>query len=184
MYKLPAFTNEQIEKLAKEHKLFETVYGCKPAKDSIRLMENLKEVNRGWYCVRCGLCCCSDLIVPVITVVGIPVSCFPALIKDAKRNPSQCYLYEHTVGINQTKHLCPNLRGTTPLNMRCAIHQINKGLKTPCYTHRPFENWNIPCLFGAQVIQKLDEDFDEAMQRFNKTRYYHPITNEKKTCPI
>ena len=45
MYKLPAFTDEQIEKLAREHKLFETVYGCYPDKEPVRLMENLKEVN-------------------------------------------------------------------------------------------------------------------------------------------
>jgi len=184
MYKLPAFKDAQIEKLAREHQLFEAVYGCKHDKDSGRLIDRLRDTNRGWYCVRCGLCCCSDLIVPVITVVGIPVSCFPALIKDAKRNPSQCYLYKHSVGINQTEHLCPNLRGTTPLNMRCAIHQINKGLKTPCYTHRPFENWNIPCLVGARVIHHMDENFDEAMKDFNRTRYYNPMTNEKKTCPI
>ena len=177
MYKLPAFNDEQIEKLAREHKLFETVFGTTASKDSMRMIENLRATKRGWYCVRCGLCCCSDLIVPVITVGNTPKKNFPAIIKEAKRNPETL----HVVGILESETMCPNLCGCIPLNMSCRIHTINKALKTPCASHRPFENWDMPCLYGASLIRDMDEDFDVAMQGFNKTRYLNPLTGKRKT---
>ena len=181
MYKLPAFTNEQIEKLAKEHKLFETVYGCRVGDDLKQMQANLLATNRGWYCVRCGLCCCSDWYSPVITTLDTTKEEFEEIIKTTEYD--QTVIAPYLIEINQLENLCPHLRGQLPLNMSCNIHEINVKLHSFCHIRQPNAELNIPCLNGASLIADMDEDFTKAIKHFNRIRYFCPNSLKMKTLP-
>lgn len=88
-------------------------------------------------CLRCGYCCLNHLVVVVA-------------------DPEKGITEDNCLVINSINGLkCPHLRGNSPGNYICAIHDYPWYEDTPCFEHAQFEYKDTKCRIGEHQLKCL-----------------------------
>lgn len=90
-------------------------------------------------CLRCGHCCIRYDVI-IIKDGGLPLS-------------------DSNVVHKPSDERCPHLRGDTPGEYACAVHDHPDYTKTPCYEFAQIEpSADTPCRVGVYVLNQLKKD--------------------------
>ena len=88
-------------------------------------------------CLRCGYCCDKY----DVSIVDDP----------------ELGIVEGNVVNKPTGERCRHLRGKSPGEYSCAIHDKIWYKETPCFAFTQYENGNTPCRMGVYVLEKIEK---------------------------
>lgn len=87
-------------------------------------------------CLRCGYCC-KNYLVPIVD------------------DPDKGIAEDNIIGHIGDGTPCKHLKGDTPGEYSCAIHDKDFYCETPCFEHTQIERENSNCRMGEHILKSL-----------------------------
>jgi len=88
-------------------------------------------------CLRCGICCKTHMVV---------------IVDDPEKG-----IEEDNLKARMGNEPCQHLKGDTPGEYSCAIHDFPWYKKTPCYSHGQIEREDSDCRLGRWILDQERE---------------------------